>query len=165
MSVFEEIKLGLEQAIEYLQGRNKMQNKIRAAFDEARKNRDELKRKTYESVIAKITIAEKSGKYPLPLSDDIIVSLIQKEIKELEETQACYKEPTEVSCKIQLQIMELQQYLPQPLSPDEVMQIIRRIKDAGETNKGKTIGATVKEVGNRFDKSLISKMVTFVFEE
>lgn len=34
-----------------------MQNKIRSAFNDARKNKDELKRKTYESVIAKITVA------------------------------------------------------------------------------------------------------------
>ena len=64
-----------------------IQEQIRQKFNEARKNKHELNRKAYESVIAKIMVAEKSGKYTLPLNDDVVVSLIQKEVKELEETQ------------------------------------------------------------------------------
>ena len=140
-----------------------MKNIIRNKFNEARKNRDELNRKTYESVIAKITVAEKSGKYELPLSDEIIVSLIQKEVKELQETLSYYKVPTEASQKIEMQIKELQQYLPEALSEKEVENIIRKFISDGETNKGKIIKATITEVGNRFDKSLIPKMVSLIF--
>jgi len=149
-----------------------MQNKIRSAFNDARKNKDELKRKTYESVIAKITVAEKSGKYSLPLKDDNIVDIIQKEIKELEETRACYLEIpplTSIENKIvdkvselDAQIKELKQYLPEMMPEEDVRCIISEIVASGETNKGKIIGATVKVVGNRFDKSLISKMVATV---
>lgn len=140
-----------------------MKNIIRNKFNEARKNRDELNRKTYESVIAKITVAEKSGKYELPLSDEIIVSLIQKEVKELQETLSYYKAPTEASQKIEMQIKELQQYLPEALSEKEVETIIRKFISDGEMNKGKIIKATITEVGNRFDKSLIPKMVSLIF--
>jgi len=140
-----------------------MKNIIRNKFNEARKNRDELNRKTYESVIAKITVAEKSGKYELPLSNEIIVSLIQKEVKELQETLSYYKAPTEASQKIEMQIKELQQYLPEALSEEEVENIIRKFISDGETNKGKIIKATITEVGNRFDKSLIPKMVSLIF--
>ena len=140
-----------------------MKNIIRNKFNEARKNRDELNRKTYESVIAKITVAEKSGKYGLPLSDEIIVSLIQKEVKELQETLSYYKAPTEASQKIEMQIKELQQYLPEALSEKEVETIIRKFISDGEMNKGKIIKATITEVGNRFDKSLIPKMVSLIF--
>ena len=48
-----------------------IQDQIRQKFNEARKNKDELNRKAYESVIAKIMVAEKSGKYTLPLNDDV----------------------------------------------------------------------------------------------
>lgn len=136
-----------------------IQDQIRQRFNEARKERNELNRKTYESVIAKITIAEKSGKHELPLSDELIVSLIQKEVKELEETLACYKEPNEASAKILLQITELQQYLPKALSLDEVRHIILKFIESGETNKGKIIKATVAEVGNRFERSKIPGLV------
>ena len=114
-------------------------------------------------MIAKITVAEKSGKYELPLSNEIIVSLIQKEVKELQETLSYYKAPTEASQKIEMQIKELQQYLPEALSEEEVENIIRKFISDGETNKGKIIKATITEVGNRFDKSLIPKMVSLIF--
>jgi hypothetical protein len=44
------------------------------------------------------------------------------------------------------------------MSEDEVIAIIRRIKET-EPNLGKVIGLTVKEVGNRFDKSKIAALV------
>lgn len=136
-----------------------LQNEIRQKFDEARLARDELNRKTYESVITKITVAEKSGRYELPLSDDVIVELIQKEIKELEETQSFYKTPTEGFFNLSLQIMELQQYLPAPLTLDDVRHIIIDIIKEGETNKGKIIKATISKIGNRFDRSKIPGLV------
>ena len=40
-----------------------------------------------------------------------------------------------------------------------IYKIINDVKATGETNKGKIIGLVVKQVGNRFDKSKIAKMV------
>ena len=142
---------------------------IRNKFNEARKNKNELMRKTYESVIAKTMVAAKSGKYTLPLSDDVIVSLIQKEIKELEETKACYLAMTTANTEdsvhsIELQIAELKQYLPTDLSEEEVVEKIKEVINAGETNKGKIIGAVAKYVGNRFDKSKIAGLVAKFME-
>ena len=142
---------------------------IRNKFNEARKNKNELMRKTYESVIAKTMVAEKSGKYALPLSDDVIISLIQKEIKELEETKACYLAMTTANTEdsvrsIELQIAELKQYLPTDLSEEEVVEKIKEIINNGEDNKGKIIGAVAKYVGSRFDKSKIAGLVANVVE-
>jgi uncharacterized protein YqeY len=58
-------------------------------------------------------------------------------------------------------LKELSQYLPKQMSEDEVIEIIKRIKET-ETNMGKVIGLTVKEVGNRFDKSKIAQLVKSV---
>jgi hypothetical protein len=44
------------------------------------------------------------------------------------------------------------------MSEEEVIEIIKRLKET-ETNPGKLIGLTVKEVGNRFDKSKIAALV------
>lgn len=139
-----------------------MLNTFRQKLNEARKNRNELMRVAYENVIAKIIVAEKSGKYPLPLADDVIFGLVQKEIKELEETQACFGEAKDLG--IELQIFELQQYLPEPLTEEEVLNIIRETISLGETNKGKVIGLTAKKVGNRFDKSKIAPLVSKALE-
>lgn len=146
-----------------------IQDQIRQKFNEARKNKDELNRKTYESVIAKIMVAEKSGKYTLPLNDDVVVSLIQKEVKELEETRSCYLQVPPFTlledkvidgvARLDAQIKELQQYLPKALTLDEVRHIIMDIIDGGETNKGKIIKEVVGKVGNRFERSKIPGLV------
>lgn len=142
-----------------------LEHTIRNKFNEARKSKNELMRKTYESVIAKIMVAEKSGKYTLPLSEDVIVSLLQKEVKELEETKACYaamSDADDAIHNIELQIAELKQYLPSELSEEEVVEKIKEIINGGETNKGKIIGAVAKFVGSRFDKSKIAGLVAKV---
>lgn len=143
-----------------------MEQTIRNKFNEARKNKNELMRKLYESVIAKIMVAEKSGKYTLPLSNDVIVSLLQKEVKELEETKACYAAMSDANSvrNIDTQIVELKQYLPSELSEAEVIEKIKEVINGGETNKGKIIGAVAKYVGSRFDKSKIAGLVAKVME-
>lgn len=143
-----------------------LEQTIRNKFNEARKSKNELMRKTYESVIAKIMVAEKSGKYILPLPEDVIVGLIQKEIKELEETKSCYVSISAIDAvrNIDLQIAELKQYLPAELTEVEVVEKIKEIINNGETNKGKIIGAVAKYVGSRFDKSKIAGLVAKVME-
>lgn len=137
-----------------------MINIIREKFNEARKTKDSALRSAYESVIAKIITAEKSGKYKLPLSDDIVIELIQKEIKEIGETKECFVKitPPQPTTCFDIQINELKKYCPTPFTDDEVLEIIGRISN-GETNKGKLIGLTVKSVGARFDKSKIAGLV------
>ncbi len=141
-----------------------LEQTIRNKFNEARKSRNELMRKAYESVIAKIMVAEKSGKYTLPLSEDVIVTLVQKEVKELEETKACYEamSASDAIRDIELQITELKQYLPTELTEEEVVEKIKEIINGGEANKGKIIGAVAKYVGSRFDKSKIAGLVAKV---
>lgn len=149
-----------------------LEQTIRNKFNEARKSKNELMRKAYESVIAKIMVAEKSGKYTLPLSEDVIVSILQKEVKELEETKACYLEipplttienkVVDAVCNLDLQIAELKQYLPAALSEEEIVEKIKEVINGGETNKGKIIGVVARYVGSRFDKAKIAGLVAKV---
>ena len=44
------------------------------------------------------------------------------------------------------------------MTEEEVIEIIKKLKKT-ETNPGKLIGLTVKEVGNKFDKSKIAALV------
>lgn len=141
-----------------------LEQTIRNKFNDARKSKNELMRKTYEGVIAKTMFAEKSGKYTLPLPEDVVISLVQKEVKELEETKACYEaiSDTDSIRNLDTQIAELKQYLPTELTEEEVIAKIKEIINGGETNKGKVIGAVAKYVGSRFDKSKIAGLVAKV---
>ena len=131
---------------------------INEKWKEAFKARDMVARSAYEFVKQRIMIAEKSGKYELPLSDEIVSNLIVKEYKEREEVLQFYKPEDEAYKNTVAQMKILEEYLPKQMTEDEVIAIIRRIKET-EPNLGKVIGLTVKEVGNSFDKSKIAALV------
>ena len=135
-----------------------LKDTINDKWKEAFKARDEYKRTAYELIKQRIMVAEKSGQVELPLSDEYITNLIVKEIKEREDVLQFYK-PEDEQYKVAVAVIEeLSQYLPKAMSEDEVIAIIKRIKET-EPNLGKVIGLTVKEVGNRFDKSKIAALV------
>lgn len=131
---------------------------INQKFIEAFKTRDPVLKYPYEVMKQRIMLAEKSGQYELPLTDEQITNLIIKECKEREELLHIYRPEDEQYRFSNYTLMELSQYLPKQMSEDEVIEIINRLKGT-ETNAGKLIGLVVKEVGNRFDKSKIAGLV------
>ena len=131
---------------------------INEKWKEAFKNRDANKRTAYELIKQRILVAEKSGQFELPLSDEQITNLIIKEVKERQDVLTFYKSTDEIYITAKAVIDELEQYLPKQMSEEEVIAIIKRLKET-ETNAGKLIGLTVKEVGNQFDKSKIAILV------
>ena len=134
---------------------------INERWKEAFKARDMEKRTAYEMLKQRIMVAEKSGQFELPLTDEQITNLIIKEIKEREDVRQFYKPEDDAYKMATAIISELDQYLPKQISEEEVIDIIKRIKET-EPNLGKVIGLTVKEVGNRFDKSKIAALVRSV---
>ena len=140
-----------------------IQEEIRDKFNQARKEQNHVAKSTYESVLAKITNAEKSGKYTtLPLEDSVVISLIQKEIKELEETKSFYKEGDATYVELTTKIELLSSYLPPALTDDEIITTIQHLIETVGANKGRLIGSTIKELektGKSFDKSKISQFV------
>ena len=135
-----------------------MKELINEKWKEAFKARDMEKRTAYEMLKQRIMMAEKSGQFELPLTDEQITNLIIKEIKEREDVLQFYKPEDDAYKMATAIIKELDQYLPKQMSEEEVVAIIKRIKET-EPNMGKVIGLTVKEVGNRFDKSKIAALV------
>lgn len=134
---------------------------INDKWKEAFKARDMEKRTAYEMLKQRILVAEKSGQFELPLTDEQITNLIIKEIKEREDVLQFYN-PEDDAYKMAVAIInELTQYLPKQMTEEEVIAIIKRIKET-EPNLGKVIGLTVKEVGNQFDKSKIAALVKSV---
>lgn len=134
---------------------------INQKFIEEFKTRIAIRRFPYEIMKQRILMAEKSGQYELPLTDEQIVNLIAKEVKERQDLLTLYKPEDEQYVTAEYTINELSQYLPKQMSEVEVIEIIKKLKET-ETNTGKLIGLTVKEVGNRFDKSKIAALVKSV---
>ena len=131
---------------------------IQEKWKEAFKAKDAEKRFAYEMLKQRIMVAEKSGQFELPLTDEQITNLIIKEYKEREDLLTVYKEGDSEYAMSLAAMTELEQYLPKQMSEKEVIEIIKRLKET-ESNMGKLIGLTVKEVGNKFDKSKIASLV------
>jgi uncharacterized protein YqeY len=131
---------------------------INKKFIEEFKTRDAVRKYPYEVMKQRIMVAEKSGQFELPLTDEQITNLIVKECKEREELLNVYKPEDEQYKLAEYTLKELSQYLPKQMSEADVIEIIKRLKKT-EANPGKLIGLTVKEVGNRFDKSKIAALV------
>ena len=134
---------------------------INKKFIEEIKTKIAIRRYPYEVMKQRILTAEKSGQFELPLTDEQITNLIVKEVKEREELLKVYKPEDEQYTLSKYIIDELSQYLPKQMSEEEVIAIIKRVKET-EPNMGKCIGLVVKEVGNRFDKSKIAQLVKSV---
>lgn len=122
------------------------------------KAKDETRRSIYEVLKQRIMIAEKSGQFSLPLTDEQITGLIIKEYKERQDLLTFYKPTDTEYIDATMFLIELEQYMPKQLTETEVIEIIKRVK-GNETNMGKIIGLTAKEVGNRFDKKKIAALV------
>jgi uncharacterized protein YqeY len=131
---------------------------INQKFIEEFKTSVAIRRYPYEIMKQRIMTAEKSGQFELPLTDEQITNLIVKEVKERTELLNVYKPEDEQYVLAKYMVEELSQYLPKQMSEEEVIEIIKKHK-AVEPNMGKVIGLTVKEVGNRFDKSKIAALV------
>ena len=107
---------------------------INEKWKEAFKARDLDKRTAYELIKQRIMVTEKSGQIELPLTDDYITNLIVKEIKEREDVLQFYKPEDEQYKTAKAVIEELTQYLPKAMSEDEVIAIIKRIKETEAVN-------------------------------
>ena len=107
-----------------------MKNLINEKWKEAFKNRDANKRTAYELIKQRILVAEKSGQFELPLSDEQITNLIIKEVKERQDVLTFYKPTDEIYITAKAVIDELEQYLPKQMSEEEVI-------EAGYTNEEK----------------------------
>lgn len=141
-----------------------LQERINLGWKELFKARNAIGKSAFESVRAKILVAEKSGKYELPLTDAIVENIIIKEVKELQETKTYYQPDDQQYKDLDYKISLLSEYLPKQMGVDEVKEIIKRLFEQ-EKNKGKLIGLTVKEIGSKFDKSKIAQLVNEVVSQ
>lgn len=134
---------------------------IRNKVNEARKSHNKEMESVYSMLLSKALVAEKSGKYPNGLSEDVLIGLAKKEVKEMQETLSFYKEENDRTRELNIKIAELSQYIPAELTEEQVIEIIKNIAKS-EANKGKVIGLVCKEVGNKFDRSKVAPLVNKV---
>lgn len=100
-----------------------------------------------------------------PLTDDEIVTVIQKEIKKRKEASHMFRTGyrEELAEKEDAEAAVLQTYLPEQLPAEELWKIvenaIQELGAHGPSDMGKVIGAVRSQVGQKADGATISGMV------
>jgi uncharacterized protein YqeY len=138
---------------------NKLQEEMKAAM----KSGDKDKLSTVRMLISEIKKVQIDSKKEL--SDEEIISILQKYIKQRKEAYTQYEQAgrKDLAEKELKEIEIVQQFLPSPLSEEELIKIVEEIiQEVGASSikdMGKVVKAVMDKVKGRAEGSLISKIV------
>jgi uncharacterized protein YqeY len=153
---------------------NKMElkNKIQADFLVAMKNGDNVSKLALSSIKAKITEAEKANSNN-EISDDEIVKIINKAIKQREESEKIYMDSgrTSLANNEKEEANILRKYMPTQMSISEIKIAIQDIINTNElpignfkAMTGKVIGLFNKKYQGRADIETVRTIVIDMFK-
>ena len=144
----------------------RLADQIQDDLKEALKTKDEIKISTLRMLIAAIKNFEISkGKAGYKASDEEIVSVIQKEVKQRKESVEQYKAGNrqDLVDKESKELEILARYLPAQMSEENVEKIAReKIQEVGAVSSadmGKVMGALSQELKGKADMGLVSAIV------
>lgn len=140
-------------------------DKINEDYKNAVKDKDEVKRETLNMLKSAIKYREielrSSGK---ELTEDEVISVIQKEIKKRKEAIELYEKGGrgDLVSKEKRELEILESYLPKQLSEEEIENIIKEVINSVGATSPSDIGKVMKEVmpkvKGRADGSLVKKI-------
>lgn len=146
--------------------------KIQADFITAMKAKDEVAKTALSGIKAKITEAEKANGNK-ELSDDEIVKVLSKAIKQREESYKIFEDAgrSDMAHKEASEAAVLRNYMPSQMTPQEIGNALTEIMQsfAGViTNpmalQGKTIGEFNKRYNGRADIGTVKEILTKLIE-
>ncbi len=140
-------------------------DKINEDYKNAVKDKDEVKRETLNMLKSAIKYREielrSSGK---ELTEEEVISVIQKEIKKRKEAIELYEKGGrgDLVSKEKRELEILESYLPKQLSEEEIENIIKEVINSVGATSPSDIGKVMKEVmpkvKGRADGSLVKKI-------
>lgn len=139
------------------------QKKIEQDFKNALKSGDEVKKRTLRMVLASIKLGEiEKGR---SLSDEEVLAILQKEIKSLRETISDAEQAgrTDLIADTEPEIHILEEYLPQPLSDEQIEEIVKQaihqVDAVSPQDMGKVMKVVMPQVQGRAEGSRVSAVV------
>lgn len=143
-----------------------IKERIQTDFIVAMKTKDEFGKSALSSIKAKITEAEKANGN-VELSDDEVIKVINKAIKQREESMKIYGEAgrVELAAKEADEAIVLKRYMPSQMTEEEievaVKEIISGIDHGGNMNKlvGQTMGTFNKNYQGRADAKIVNSII------
>jgi len=144
-----------------------LQNKIETKLNEALKNKDKKTYSTLRLVVASIkdTLISKKLKDKQTLSDNDLVSLLKKMVKQRNDSCEAYRKGgrNELVENEMSEIKIINEFLPKQLGEEETKKIcLDAIKKVGANSikdMGKVMGSLKKEYSDVLDFSKVSKII------
>ncbi len=136
---------------------------IQQDLREAIKNRDKHRISALRMATAEIRNNEIAQKEPL--SEDTVLQIIQKQVDKHQDSinQFSRAGRVDLADKERAQMEVLQEYLPEPLSREEVKKIVSRVVEeidaSGLKDLGRVMGKVMPEVRGRYSGSEVNKIV------
>ncbi|MFH7322714.1 GatB/YqeY domain-containing protein [Aeromicrobium sp. JJY06] len=144
-----------------------LKDRLRDDLNTALKSRDALRTSVIRMALAAITNAEVAGKEARELTDDDVLTVLSSEAKKRRESATAFDEGNrpELAEKERAEAAILADYLPEPLSDEEIAAIVSDVIDrtgaAGEGMKamGKVMGAVSARTKGRADGGAVAAEV------
>ncbi|MBC9227057.1 GatB/YqeY domain-containing protein [Aeromicrobium sp. 636] len=144
-----------------------LKDRLRDDLNTALKARDALRTSVIRMALAAITNAEVAGKEARELTDDDVLTVLSSEAKKRRESATAFDEGNrpELAEKERAEAAILAEYLPEPLSDEEISSIVAETIEqtgaAGEGMKamGKVMGAVTAKTKGRADGGAVAAEV------
>jgi len=142
-----------------------LRDQISADMTEAMKAKDKVRLAALRDIKSKIMLAVTESGGADALDDGAVLKILSKQLKQREDTLAIYLEQgrQDLVDEEQAQAEVIRQYLPQPLSPEELEAGVKAIVDElGATSMadmGRVMGAASAKFAGRADGKAISAIV------
>ncbi len=143
-----------------------LKEKIQADFKEAFKNKETERKSVLSMLNSEIKNKEiELGKQEKGLSDEEVISVIQKAVKQRKDSAQQYKQGgrEELVEKEEAEIKVLETYLPKQLGDDEIETVVKEvIEQIGATSKadmGKVMGAAMGVLKGKADGNKVKEIV------
>ena len=144
-----------------------LKDQLRAQLTASMKARDELRSSTLRMVLTAVTNAEVAGKTARELSDDEVTAVVASEAKKRREAAEAYDAAAreELAAKERAEAAILAEFLPEPLSPDEVSRVVGQaieqlgVRVDGMRAMGRVMATVTPQVKGRADGGAVAAEV------
>ena len=133
--------------------------RLRAAMNEARKQRDQARTLLLSTILSEVKNRE--IELNRPPTDDETAEVLRRGIKKRRESVEAYEKAgrTELANTEKAEITALQEFLPADVPSEEIRAAVRAVIAAGANDLGKVMGAVMPRFKGRADGKVINQIV------
>jgi|SRR5882762_2040853 len=134
-------------------------DRLRAAMNEARKQRDQARTLLLSTILSDIKNREIELNHTP--TDDETAEVLRRGVKRRRESVEAFEKAgrTELADREKAEIKALEEFLPASVAPEEIRAAVREAIAGGATDMGKVMGAVMPRFKGRADGKLVNQIV------